>query len=122
MSKDNKDTLDYIVDAIKKRDEILIQKKSVSQYNKYYDIMCKYARKLIDSNRQDELLPYLECDNISFRFDVAGLLYNCYPEKCLEIFKEISTMSVKNGLPKYYLNIRLSSIFVLENGIPKDFP
>ena len=122
MSKDNKDTLDYIVDAIKKRDEILIQKKSVSQYNKYYDIMCKYARKLIDSNRQDELLPYLECDNISFRFDVAGLLYNCYPEKCLEIFKEISNMSVKNGLPKYYLNIRLSSIFVLENGIPKDFP
>ena len=122
MSKDNKDTLDYIVDAIKKRDEILIQKKSVSQYNKYYDIMCKYARKLIDSNRQDELLPYLECDNISFRFDVAGLLYNCYPEKCLEIFKEISNMSVKNGLPTYYSNIRLSSIFVLENGIPKDFP
>ena len=117
-----KDDLDYIVDAIKKRDEILIQKKSVSQYNKYYDIMCKYARKLIDSNRQDELLPYLECDNISFRFDVAGLLYNCYPEKCLEIFKEISTMSVKTGLPKYYLNIRLSSLFVLENGIPKDFP
>lgn len=117
-----KDNLDYIVDAIKKRDEILINDKSVSQYNKYYDIMCKYARKLIDSNRQDELLPYLECDNISFRFDVAGLLYNCYPEKCLEIFKEISNMSVKNGLPTYYSNIRLSSIFVLENGIPKDFP
>lgn len=122
MSKDNKDTLDYIVDAIKKRNEILINDKSVGQYNKYYDIMCKYARKLIDSNRQDELLPYLECDNISFRFDVAGLLYNCYPEKCLEIFKEISNMSVKNGLPTYYSNIRLSSIFVLEYGIPKDFP
>ena len=122
MSKDNKDALDYIVDAIKKRDEILVQDKPISQYNKYFKIMRKYARKLIDSNRQDELLPYLECDNISFRFDVAGLLYNCYPEKCLEIFKEISTMSVKTGLPKYYLNIRLSSLFVLENGIPKDFP
>ena len=44
-----KDDLEYVVDAIKKRDEILVQDKPISQYNKYYDIMCKYARKLIDS-------------------------------------------------------------------------
>ena len=44
MSKDNKDTLDYIVDAIKKRDEILVQDKPVSQYNKYFKIMRKKSK------------------------------------------------------------------------------
>ena len=97
-----KDDLAYVVDALQKRDEILINDKPISQYNKYFKIMCKYARKLIDDGRQEELLPYLSNDNISYRRDVAGLLYNCYPEKCEEVLKDISAMSVQTGLPQYY--------------------
>lgn len=122
MSKDNKDTLDYIVDAIKKRDEVLINDKPVSQYNKYFKIMRKYARKLIDDGRQEELLPYLANDNISYRRDVAGLLYNCYPEKCEEVLKDISAMSVQTGLPQYYISLSVSAEMALKHGIPKDFP
>lgn len=84
MSKDNKDTLDYIVDAIKKRDEILVQDKPISQYNKYFKIMRKYARKLIDDGRQNELLPYLEDESISIRADIACLLFHLYPDRCTE--------------------------------------
>ena len=117
-----KDDLDYVIEALQKRGEILINDKSVNQYNKYFDKMCKYARKLIDNDRQNELLKYLDSNNVSYRRDVAGLLYNCYPEKCKQVLKEISEMSVQKGLPKYYGNIRLSAKMALEIGIPKDFP
>ena len=117
-----KDDLDYVIEALKKRDEILINDKSVRQYNKYFDNMRKYAKKMISENRQSELLQFLDSDNISYRFDAAGLLFNCYPDKCTQVLKEISEMSVQKGLPKYYSNIRLSAKMDLEYGIPKDFP
>ena len=117
-----KDDLDYVIEALQKRDEILINNMPIRQYNKYFDKMCKYARKLIDNDRQNELLKYLDSNNVSYRRDVAGLLYNCYPEKCKQVLKEISEMSVQKGLPKYYGNIRLSAKMALEIGIPKDYP
>ena len=117
-----KDDLDYVIEALKKRDEILINDKPVRQYNKYFDNMRKHAKKLIADNRQDELLPLLNSNNISYRFDVAGLLYNFYPEKCKQILKDISAMSVQNGLPRCYSDIRIAAKMTLEIGIPKDFP
>ena len=36
--------------------------------------------------------------------------------------EEISELSVQNGLPKCYGNVRLSAEMALEIGIPKDFP
>ncbi|MCR5599829.1 MAG: DUF2019 domain-containing protein [Ruminococcus sp.] len=117
-----KDDLDYVIEALQKRDEILIKDKSIRQYNKYFDIMRKYARKLIDDGRQAELLPLLDSDNISYRSDAAGLLFHCYPEKCQKVLKDISEMSVETGLPKYYINLSISAIMALEHGIPKDFP
>ena len=117
-----KDDLEYVIEALKKRDEILINDKPVRQYNKYFDNMRKYARKLISERRQSELLSFLDSDNISYRFDVAGLLYNCYPDKCKQVLKEISEMSVETGLPKYYINLSISAMMDLEIGIPKDFP
>jgi hypothetical protein len=117
-----KDDLEYVVEALQKRDEILIKDKPVRRYNKYFDQMCKYARKMINDNRQVELLPFLDSENISYRSDVAGLLFNCYPEKCKQVLKEISEMSVRDGLPKYYSDIRISAKMALEIGIPQNFP
>jgi len=117
-----KDDLAYFIEALKKRDEILINDKPVRQYNKYFDIMRKYARKMINDNRQAELLSFLDSDNISYRVDVAGLLYNCYPEKCKQVLKDISEISSETGLPKYYINLSISASMALEIGIPKDFP
>ena len=54
--------------------------------------------------------------------DVAGLLYNCYPEKCEEVLKDISAMSVQTGLPQYYISLSVSAEMTLKHGIPKDFP
>ncbi|MCR4861774.1 MAG: hypothetical protein K5884_04055 [Ruminococcus sp.] len=116
------DDLDYVIDALKKRDEILINGKRISQYNKYFRKMCEYTRKMINANRQAELLSFLDSDNISYRVDVAGLLYNCYPDRCKQVLKEISEMSVETGLPKYYINLSVSAEMALEIGIPKDFP
>ncbi len=117
-----KDDLEYVIDALKKRDEILINDKPVRRYNKYFDIMRKYARKMINDNRQAELLPFLDSDNISYRFDVAGVLFNCYPDKCEKVLKEISEMSVETGLPRYYINLSVAAVMELKYGIPKDFP
>ena len=117
-----KDDLEYVIDALKKRDKILINDKPVRQYNKYFDIMRKYARKMINDNRQAELLPFLDSDNISYRFDVAGLLYNSYPEECKQVLKDISAMAVQNGLPKQYVIISVAANDNLKYGIPKDFP
>lgn len=122
MSKDNKDTLDYIVDTIKKRDEILVQDKPISQYNKYFKIMRKYARKLIDDGRQNELLPYLEDESISIRADIACLLFHLYPDRCTEILQYISELTRANGLPEYFDLVSVAAYNNLKYGIPKDFP
>lgn len=84
--------------------------------------MRKCARKLIDDNRQEEILPYLYCSSISVQRDVAGLLFNCYPEKCIEVLKNISNMSVQTGLPTHLGDVRLSAIMALETGIPENYP
>lgn len=114
-----KDDLDYVIEALQKRDEILIKDKPVRQYNKYFDIMRKYARKIINDNRQAELLPLLKSDNISYRFDVAGVLFNCYPELCRETLNEIVEMT---DIPVYYGIVQMGAKDNLKYGIPKDFP
>lgn len=117
-----KDDLIILVDALRKREEILIKKQPMSKYNRYFDIMRKSARKLIIENRQDELLPYLESDSISIQHDVAGLLYNCYPDKCREVLQRISDMTVKTGLQMCFSNCCTSAYMTLKYGIPKDYP
>ena len=116
------DYVSKIIDCCKKREEILINDEPMWKYNKQFDRMRKYARKLIDEDRQEELLPYLYSDSISIQRDVAGLLYNCYPEKCKEVLRNISNMSVQTGLPKHLGNVRLSAAMALEEGIPKSYP
>lgn len=117
-----RDELTLLLDALKKREQVLIKGQSMRKYNKYFDAMRKYARILIDNNRQDELLPYLESDSISIRCDVAGLLYHCYPERCRQVKQEIADMTVKTGLPFCFINVSVSAAMSLEIGIPKDFP
>ena len=68
------------------------------------------------------MLPYLDCDGVSIQRDVAGLLYNCYPEKCRKVLEKIGEMSVETGLPKCFINVSVSAKMALEIGIPKDFP
>ena len=109
-----KDDLTLLIEALKKREEILQKGQSVSRYNHYFDRMNRYAKQLIEANRQDEIAPLLESDSISIRFDVAGLLFRYYPDKCTRIFEEISQMSVQTGLPKYLGDVRLDSKLILE--------
>ncbi len=118
----DKDELALLVNVLIKREQILINDESIKKYNRNFDNMRKYARELINKNRQEELLPYLESDSVSIRRDVAGLLFHCYPEKCRTVLKEISEMTVENGLPKCFINVSISAKMALENGIPKDFP
>ncbi len=117
-----KDELELLLNALKKREQVLVNGESISKYNRYFDSMRKYARKLIDNNRQDELLVYLDCDSVSIRRDVAGLLYHCYPEKCQRVMKEIADMTVETGLEKCFINVSVSASMALEIGIPKSFP
>ena len=85
-----KDDIEHVAEALKKRDEILVKGKSIKLYNKYFDTMRKHAKRVIDAGRQDELLLLLDSDNVSYRHDIAGVLYHCYPEKCNQVLKEIS--------------------------------
>ena len=117
-----KDNLILLISIFKKKEESLLNNESVAKYNKYSDMMVKHARKLIKENRQNELLPYLKYESVSIQYDVAGLLYNLYPDECREVLKKISEMSVETGMPKQFSDIRLSAITALEYGIPKDFP
>ena len=118
----DRDDLVLLIQALKKREQILINEESIKKYNRYFDSMRKHARKLIENNRQAELLPYLECDRVSIRRDVAGLLFHCYPEKCKKVLKEIAGMSIETGLPMCFANVSISAEMALEAGIPKEFP
>ena len=118
----DKDDLILLIQALKKREQILINDESVKKYNRYFEEMRKHARNLIDNNRQEELLPYLECDSVSIQRDVAGLLFHCYPEKCEEVLKKIAGMSVETGLPMCFANVSISAEMALDVGIPKEFP
>ena len=116
------DYLSKIIDILKKREATLLENQSVGKYNRHFDKMIKYARKLLNENRQDELLPYLDDDSISIQYDVASLLYNFYPERCRAVFLRISSMSVKTGMPRQFSDIRLSAQRILEFGMPPNFP
>lgn len=111
-----------IIECCKKREEILINNEPMWKYNRYFDRMRVHARKLIDEKRQEELLPYLESDSISVQYDVAGLLYNCYPDKCREVLERISDMTVKTGLQLCFSICCVSAYMALKHGIPKDYP
>ena len=71
-----KDNLEYVVDAIKKRDEILVQDKPISQYNKYFKIMRKYARKLIDD--REYLLSVKNKKNAANAYVYPAAQYSFY--------------------------------------------
>ena len=116
------DDFDMLIDALNKRDEVLRKSQSIKKYNKYFEIMRRCARNLIAQNRQGELLPYLGSESISIQRDVAGLLFNLYPEKCRKVLQNISNMSMQTGLPECYINVSVSASMALEVGIPKDFP
>ena len=118
----NNDYVSKIIDCCKKREEILRNNEPMWKYNKYFDRMRIHARKLIDENRQEELLPYLEIDSISIRKDVAGLLFHSYPELCTPVLQEIADMTVKTGLPLCFTNCSTSAYMTLKYGIPKDYP
>ena len=108
-----------ILICCEKRNDILVKKQPIKKYNYYFDKMRKYARKLINDNRQDELLPFLNSDCISIKKDIAGLLFNCYPDLCREALKEIADMT---DIPFYYGIVQLGAKDNLKHGIPKDFP
>ena len=55
--KMKKDDLAYVIEALKKRDEILINDKPVRRYIKYFDKMRKYARKLISLSSSHKYTP-----------------------------------------------------------------
>lgn len=114
--------VDEIIKCCSEREQILIRDGSIRNYNKYFDKMRFYARKLINENRQEELLPYLNCDSISFQKDIAGLLYNCYPKLCAQKLQEIANMTTEAGLPKHFILLSVAAKDNLKYGIPKDFP
>ena len=118
----NKDLVQEILKCCEKREDILRKDQPISRYNHYFDKKRKLARQLINENRQDELLPYLDSESISVRFDIAGLLFHSYPEKCTQIFQEISSMSVPTGLPKHLVIVAVTARDNLKYGIPKDYP
>ena len=80
--------IDCVIEILKcchKREEILINNESVRKYNYYFDKIRKYERILIAENRQDELLPFLECDSISICSDIANILFQWYSIQCIQV-------------------------------------
>lgn len=108
-----------ILICCERRNEILVKKLPIKKYNYYFDKMRAYARKLFDDGRQNELLPFLQSENISIKKDIAGLLFNFYPDLCREALKEIADMT---DIPVYYGIVQLGAKDNLKYGIPKDFP
>lgn len=105
-----------------KREEVLKKGQSMRLYNKHFDKMRKLARVLISEGRQEELLPFLSNESVSVRRDIAGLLFNSYPDRCREVLQKISEMTVNTGLPECFINVSVSASMALDIGIPKDFP
>lgn len=116
------DYVQKIIECCQKRESILLHDGSMREYNRYHDKIRKYARALIDENRASELLPFLNDENLFIRYDIAGVLYNSYPEQCAKVWEEISKMTIPTGLPKHLVIISLSAQGNLEYGVPKDYP
>lgn len=113
------DYVSKIIECCQKREEILVNDESMGKYNRYFDRMRVYARKLIDENRQEELFPYLESNSICIRSDIAGLLYHCYPEECVDV---LTNLANQQDVPWCFSMVKLEAIDTLKYGIPKDYP
>ncbi len=116
-------TLETLIDALNRRDEALREgTSSIGKYNKYNEIMVQAAHKLLEKERQDELLPYLKSSSVSIQKDVACILFNIYPERCTLVLQKIAKMTTASGLPVCYARLPGSAKSSLNSGIPKDFP
>ena len=118
----NKDLVQEILKCCEKREEILRKDQPISRYNHYFDKMRKLARQLINENRQDELLPYIDSESINIRAEIALILFHFYPEKCTQILQEISDMTIPTGLPRHLVLVAASAHNALKYGIPKEYP
>lgn len=116
------DYVTQIYELCLKREEILMHGRSMREYNKYYDLIRQFARCLIREGHGDKLLSYLDKSSVSVKFDIAGILYNSYPEICHKVLKDISEMTVETGLPKQLIMLSVAAYDNLKYGIPKDFP
>ncbi|MBR5364194.1 MAG: hypothetical protein IK134_12855 [Oscillospiraceae bacterium] len=116
------DNVQKLIECCNKMESILLNNGSTSKYNYNFRQMIKYARALIDANRAEELIPYLNHKSLMIRYEVACILYNSFPEKCHPIIKEVSEMTIATGLPKHLTTIGASASNSLKYGIPKDFP
>lgn len=114
------DYVSKILECCRKREEILINSEPIWKYNRYFDRMRVHARKLIDENRQEELLPYLGSDSISIRSDVANILCDSYPNQCIQVLREIANMSTATGLPKHFVILSVAAQVNLKHGVLKD--
>jgi len=117
----NNDYISKIIDCCKKREEILVKKESISKYNKYYDMIRKHVCTLITEKRQAELLPYLECDSISIRSDIANILCDWYPKQCAQVLQEIANMTTSTGLPKHFVVLSVAAQVSLKYGILRNY-
>lgn len=115
------DCVEEILKCCRKREEILFNHGSISSYNRYFDKIMKYECILAEENRQDELLPYLKCDSISIRSDIASILLESYPEQCIRVMQEIAAMTTETGLPKNLVMLSVAAEVNLKYGIPKDY-
>lgn len=116
--------IDCVLEILKycyKRQEILLGHGSISKYNRYLDKIIKYKYLLMEENRQDELLPYLKSDSISIRSDIAGILFESYPEQCISVMQEIAAMTTETGLPKSLVMLSVAAEVNLKYGVPKDY-
>ncbi len=117
---------DYISEILKfcqKREAILMnRKRSMSRYNQYGYKILELATKLFNENRQDELLPYLESNSISTKYDIACLLFHFYPERCNQTLREIADMTMAEGLPRRLIIVTAMANNILKNGTPVCFP
>ena len=118
----NVDYVSQILMCCHKREEILIKGQSIKKYNHYFDRMRKLAQKLINENRQDELLPYLESDSIIIREHVACILFHFYPRLCTKKLQEIADMTIPTGLPEHLAIVAATANCNLKYGIPEDYP
>lgn len=113
------DYIDKVVECCIEREKVLFNKQPISKYNRLYDKMNMYVKKVIEENNQEKLLKYLESENISVRFDIATMLYEFYPEKCINVLTEISNMDSSKGLQKHLFIIAVAAGNNLKYGLKK---
>ena len=116
------DPVERFIAYSRKREYVLLHNLPVRLYNRYFVQCRKLARTIIDENRAEEMLPYLNGGDLFLRYSAACFFYNCFPEQCRRVLEEISEMTIPTGLPKHLVMISMSAYGNLKYGIPKDFP